>query len=65
MSAILGPIRQLKDPLEVESCAAEFEIYSKTIDPRSLTNQMKRNERLIEKCREEFGRHAKAVQDMK
>lgn len=47
-SGILGPIRQLKEPLEAESCAAEFEIYSKTIDPRSLTNQMKRNERLIE-----------------
>lgn len=64
-SAILGPIRPVKDPLEVELCATEFEIYSKTADPRSVTNQMKRSERLIDKCREEFGRHAKAVQDMK
>ena len=42
-----------------------FEIYSKTSDPRSLLKQVKRNERLVEKCKEDFAKNEKAVDEMK
>jgi hypothetical protein len=38
------------DELESDGNVAVFEIYSKTSDPRSLLKQVKRNERLVEKC---------------
>lgn len=53
------------EELESEGNVAVFEIYSKTADPRSLLNQVKRNERLVEKCKEDFAKNAKAVDEMK
>lgn len=53
------------DELESDGNVAVFEIYSKTSDPRSLLEQVKRNERLVEKCKEDFAKNVKAVDEMK
>ena len=53
------------EELESDGNVAVFEIYSKTSDPRSLLKQVKRNERLVEKCQEDFAKNVKAVDEMK
>lgn len=56
---------RVSEELASDGNVAVFEIYSKTSDPRSLLNQVKRNERLVEKCKEDFAKNVKAVDEMK